>query len=116
MPLFLGQSASPHLCTGTYCGMADADHVRKWEAERAGWWDTAIQGCGALKAAVERAFCDEQAVLAGQHAGTLFWDIKKESEKAWALNQRGAEKMDRPLTSHFYWASMERRLVSPADY
>ena len=48
-----------------------------WEEERAGFWDTAIKGSSALRAAVWRAFKDELATEGGLVAATVLWDLTK---------------------------------------
>ena len=56
-----------------------ARHVHEvgWEAEKAGFWDTAIKGSSALKAAAWRAFKDELATESGMVTATVLWDLTK---------------------------------------
>ena len=49
----------------------------EWDHARAGYWDSAIAGCSALKAAVWRSFMDETAGLAGIACATAMIDIEK---------------------------------------
>jgi len=58
-----------------FAGKAESKIVSEWELQRAGFWDTAIKGCGALRAALSRAFQDEQDVIKGRESGTILWDI-----------------------------------------
>ena len=51
--------------------------VQDWDAEHHGFWDTAIAGSSALKAAVARRLMAERAVALGQAALELMFDIEK---------------------------------------
>ena len=48
---------------------------RSWDSKRAGFWDSAIRGSSALRAAMLRAFRCEMAVRAGLDATALLWDL-----------------------------------------
>jgi len=58
-----------------FASKAESQIVSEWEQKKAGFWDTAIKGCGALRAALSRAFQDEQDVIKGRESGTILWDI-----------------------------------------
>ena len=51
--------------------------LASWDARRAGFWDTAIAGSSALKAALWRALGDETAGWMHLCCGTLYLDIEK---------------------------------------
>ena len=67
----IGLTAMPY----RIAGRAESKVVTAWEQARAGFWDTAIRGCGALRAALVRAFQDEQDAVLHRHSGTILWDI-----------------------------------------
>ena len=51
--------------------------ISSWEQSRADWWDNALKGSSALRAAVLRSFGSEAAVLAGASVVAAFVDIAK---------------------------------------
>ena len=50
---------------------------RRWDEQRAGFWDTAVQGSSALQAGLMRSLLDEMACLRGVTTATLLWDLEK---------------------------------------
>ncbi|MDA8583397.1 hypothetical protein N9L68_04170 [bacterium] len=49
--------------------------ISEWDAAKAGWWDRAIKGSGALQAAMKRALRVELACLEGDDATEILWDL-----------------------------------------
>ena len=52
-------------------------HGRAWCQAKHGPWDDVVAGSSAVRAALLRAFADEDAVAMDQAHGTLFWDVEK---------------------------------------
>eukprot|EP00975_Prorocentrum_lima_P015192 3221432-Prorocentrum_lima.AAC.1 len=49
----------------------------EWEAEWAGFWDTAVRGSSALRAALVRRLAWEVAVAGGKDVVQVFFDAEK---------------------------------------
>ena len=65
-----------HMILRSYVG-ARLWTINEWEDSRGHWWDTALRGCSALRAAALRSFGAELAVLAGASTAGGFIDIAK---------------------------------------
>ncbi len=53
------------------------DPVSEWEAARAGFWDDAVRGSSALRAAIGRALQNELALSEGLSTVAVLWDLEK---------------------------------------
>eukprot|EP00972_Heterocapsa_arctica_P112255 16430762-Heterocapsa_arctica.AAC.1 len=51
--------------------------IRSWDKEHAGFWDKAVAGSSALRAALWRRLADEAAVLLGTNTLSTFLDVEK---------------------------------------
>lgn len=58
-------------------GLLRAGLNSTWEAERAGFWDTAIAGSSALTTGLLRALLDEVAAVNGIAAASIYYDMEK---------------------------------------
>ena len=56
---------------------ARASEFHDWDTARAQFWDDAIQGSSALKAALCRRLLDECCVAEGGKVAAIYWDIEK---------------------------------------
>ena len=52
-------------------------YIRQFDADKAGFWDTAIAGSSALQAALRRKLSDEVAIELERPTATLLWDLEK---------------------------------------
>ena len=51
--------------------------IRRWDQRHAGFWDKAVAGSSALKAALWRRLADETATLLGAHTCSALTDVEK---------------------------------------
>ena len=52
-------------------------YQREWDADNAGFWDAAVAGSSALRAALMRRLSDEVAHELQRPAASVLWDIEK---------------------------------------